>query len=130
MAGKPAGSTRMGYVSVAIHGRHFRAHRLIWKLQTGEDPGANEVDHINLDRRDNRWSNLRLATVQQNRANCRRKSRSDLPKGVKKNKGRFGARVTWDGVVHWLGTFDTPEEAHAAYCAKATELHGHFHRAA
>ena len=93
---------------------------------TGEDPGEMEVDHKDRDRQNNRWDNLRLATVSQNRMNCGIKSRSGLPKGVKFNKGRYGARIVVDKVDHWLGTFDTPEEACQAYKAAANDLHGEF----
>ena len=124
--GRPAGSTKPGYVRVSLDQQFYAAHRLIWVWMTGEDPGALEVDHIDRDRQNNRWDNLRLATVSQNRMNCAVKSRSGLPKGVKHNKGRFGARIVVDKVDHWLGTFDTPEEAHQAYCSAAADLHGEF----
>ena len=93
---------------------------------TGEDPGELEVDHIDRNPQNNKWENLRLATVSQNRANCGGKSRSGLPKGVKKNKGRFGARIRVEGVEHWLGTFDTAAEAHRAYCSAAADVHKEF----
>ena len=47
----------------------YRAARIIWKLQTGNDPGEMYVDHINRDPYDNRWENLRLVTQQQNQMN-------------------------------------------------------------
>jgi|GEM_PF-5488581 len=38
-----------------------------------------------------------------------------LPKGVFKNKKRFMARTRINGVIKYLGTFDTPEEASEVY---------------
>lgn len=47
----------------------YRVARIIWKLQTGNDPGEMYVDHINRDPYDNRWENLRLVTQAQNQMN-------------------------------------------------------------
>lgn len=47
----------------------YQAGRVAWFLHTGEDPGEMMVDHINRQKDDNRFENLRLFTRQQNRAN-------------------------------------------------------------
>lgn len=67
--GKEAGTiSRNGYlrVSVTINGKRtqYMAHRVIWKMLTGEDPDT--IDHINFDRLDNRICNLRDGTQAQN----------------------------------------------------------------
>lgn len=46
-------------------------HRLIWKLQTGKWP-RGEVDHVDGDGMNNRWSNLRDVTPSVNAANLSR----------------------------------------------------------
>jgi hypothetical protein len=51
-------------------------------------------------------------------------------KGVQAHNGKFRARIWFDKKPFRLGTFPTPEEAHAAYVAAATRLHGAFARAA
>ncbi len=46
-----------GYITVSIDNKTFYAHRIIWKMQTGEDPSF--IDHIDHNRANNAWSNLR-----------------------------------------------------------------------
>jgi hypothetical protein len=98
------------------------AHRVAYRLMTGKDAGNQVVDHINCDRSDNRWCNLRLATRSQNRMNSKRKT-----KGYVCVNGRYVARIYVRGQQERLGTFDTEEEASAAYIARAKEIHGEFY---
>lgn len=94
-------------------------------------PDGMEVDHKNGDMLDNRRSNLRVCTREQNAANQRIPvTNTSGLKGVSWNKhaGRYGARIRIDGKARHLGYFDTPEAAHAAYCAAAVERRGEFAR--
>jgi hypothetical protein len=68
-----------GYIIVSHKGRKLKGHRLAWLLQTGTLPTC-EIDHINRDRSDNRWCNLRLATSSENSQNC--SVRADNKSGV------------------------------------------------
>ena len=107
-----------GYRRIRLDGAEYSEHRLIWKLVNGEDPDT--IDHINADRSDNRLCNLRNCTAAENNRFAAAK-RHDLPLGVKqlKEKGkvynRYMARATLDGKRVYLGTYDTPEQAHQAY---------------
>lgn len=119
-----------GYRVVGVNHCRYRATRVIWMMAHGVDPAESVVDHRDNDRANNRLANLRLATNGQNRANACSNNRSGLPKGVHKNKNRFQARINVDGVRKHLGTFDTPELAHEAYCSAAQQQFGEFWRAA
>ena len=123
-----AGSkNRLGYVKIHICGKSYWAHRLAWLYIYGVWP-SDFIDHINCEAGDNRIANLRIATNAQNMAN-RRKRVFGLPKGVVKNGKKFRARICVDRKLRCLGTYDTPEEAHAEYCAAAQKAFGAYHRA-
>ena len=69
-AGSIAGSIdSTGYNRIPFRGRNWVAHRFAWLFVTGEDPGDYTIDHINRDRADNRFENLRLATHKQQNGN-------------------------------------------------------------
>jgi hypothetical protein len=92
------------------------------------------TDHRNGDTLDNRRSNLREATNEQNAQNRKTpKTNRSGAKGVsldgfKNGAPRYAASISANGKKHWLGRFDTIEEAQAAYLAAAAELHGEFMR--
>lgn len=121
-----------GYHHGNIFCKTHYAHRVIWALVTGGWP-SNEIDHINGDRSDNRWENLRAASHYKNMQNQRLSAanKSGL-KGVcwdKKNR-RWMAQIGADGRNIFLGYFDTPAAGHAAYAKASAELHGNFGRLA
>lgn len=95
------------------------------------DPVGFLIDHRNGNKLDNRIENLRPATKSENGMNCKnRKNNTTGFKGVtffKKSKC-FQAFITVDRKQKYLGSFPTAKEAHVAYCAAATELHGAFAR--
>lgn len=125
--GQVAGSTQDRYVVVNVGGVMVLAHRLAWFLETGNVPPR--IDHRNRDKKDNSWTNLREATAQQNAANSpRREHNASGFKGVHlcKATGRYRAQLKFDGRNIHLGRYDTPEQAAAAYDAKAVELHAGF----
>jgi hypothetical protein len=96
-------------------------------MVTGEWP-TGLIDHQNGDGTDNRWANLRLATSSLNAANSRRRSDNTSGfKGVSRCRGaRWRASIQLNGKFKHLGHFDTPEEAHAVYCAAAANYFGEF----
>lgn len=127
-AGKEAGRlTTRGYREVVLDGNYFPTHRLIFKLVTGEDP-ENHLDHINGDKSDNRWYNLREATSTQNNHNRRiSKNNTTGYKGVSRHKNRFKSSIrVGNGKRIFLGYFNTAEEAYEAYCKACEEYHKEF----
>jgi hypothetical protein len=136
-AGKIAGSIwtsrncKTSYRRVRILGWDFKAHRVIWLYMTGKWPV--DIDHINGDGTNNRWTNLRETTRAQNRANSVASRNNKLGlRGVSFHKptARFRSRIKVDGKNWHLGLFDTKEEARAAYLAAAVEAWGKFARQA
>ena len=126
LQGATAGTKDRYYYKVMIDSIIYKAHRIIWVLQTGEDPGVVDVDHKDLDSFNNCWNNLRLATCSQNNRNVHGRSKKGMPKGVKQATNGYQASIKYQKVTHYLGQFDTPEEAHQAYCEAAARLHGEF----
>lgn len=97
---------------------------------TGDWP-PDDVDHRDLNKANNKWTNLRLATRSQNVANgARRTDNRSGFKGVTRRGNKWEARIRAGGLLHYLGLFETTEAAHEAYCAAAAKLHGEFARAA
>jgi hypothetical protein len=127
-AGSAAGSiSGNGYLYIRVDKKNYSAHRLAWLLFYRSWPAV--LDHINRNKLDNRICNLRQATPSENGANrgVQKNSRSGL-KGVHKANQANGwqAQIKINGKVRHLGTFDTPEEASAAYNASSRKLFGPF----
>lgn len=120
-----------GYWRVSIDRKIYQAHRLAWFYVFEEWPNG-DIDHINLDKVDNRISNLRIATPSENQANTSKRTKTLAAlKGVTWHKcGKWQASVKVSGRAIYLGLFDTPEAAHIAYCAAAKVAFGKFARAA
>lgn len=128
--GDPAGSRDGSYVRVSVDDVKILAHRVIFAMMTGRWP-TTDVDHDDGDGLNNRWLNLREATESQNGGNSRlsKASRTGF-KGVSRDKKAFQANITFKRKRIYIGSFSTPEAAHAAYLEKARELFGEFARAA
>lgn len=129
----PVGWTKPGpvpYILINVDGRAYRAHRLAWLYVYGEWPELH-VDHANGNSLDNRIANLREAEAWQNLANAKKPvTNTSGYKGVQWHKAaqRWMATIRVRGETVYLGLFDDPAEAHAAYCSKAAETKGEFAR--
>lgn len=131
--GKQAGTVVTGgrsRVYLCVSGKLVRSSRAAWTLLNGPIPDGMEVDHINGDKRDDRASNLRLATHAQNLRNraVHRNNRTGV-KGVTRYRSGYLAMICVAGRRIYLGTFDTLESAARAYAAAAAVHFGEFVRA-
>lgn len=128
--GQIAGSPdKDGYVRIGLQGQIVLAQVLAWMFMKGSIP-EDIVDHADGDPSNNRWLNLRAATRAQNNRNSRvRKHSKTGIKGVQKHRtGKFAAKIQFGGKQHYLGLFDTAEEAGKAYADAAERLYGEFAR--
>lgn len=122
VAGSP---TPRGYWTIKLDGRSYQAHNLAWFYVTGEWP-EHEVDHIDGDPLNNAFTNLRDEPHGVNVRNVVAPNRNNTSgfRGVSESGPRWQANIRVDGKKKYLGTFDTPEEAYAAYMAAKAEHHG------
>jgi len=117
-----------GYRYIKINGKRYLEHRLAWLYVHGEWP-EDMIDHINGIKDDNRIENLRESTRSENGMNRSKQiNNTSGYKGVTWNKAaqKWHTQIMINNKQKYLGYFDSPEEAYAAYCKAAEELHGEF----
>ena len=107
-------------------------HREITGAREGET-----VDHIDLDRLNNTRANLRICTMAQNLYNKKATKVNKLgvkgvflnsPKRMLTYKRKYRAKCKVNGIVYLDRTYETIEEAKAAYDAVARVHQGEFSR--
>ena len=127
-AGSVAGHAAYdGYVYIQADGKRYSAHRLAWLFVHGRWP-AEQTDHINGIRSDNRIANLREASNTENQQNRHRAPTKNVSCGLlgaswHKGGKCWQSRITMHGKKIHLGNFGTAEEAHAAYLKAKVRLH-------
>jgi hypothetical protein len=114
------------YAACRIDGEIITMHRFLLGLSKGD---AQQVDHINGNKLDNRRCNLRLCTNAENQRN-RGPNRNNKTgyKGVSFNKfaGKYQAEIMVNRHPIYLGVFNTVEEAAHAYGIAARFYFGEF----
>lgn len=113
--GKVAGTAHdaRGFLKVAIDNERHLLHRLAWLWMTGLHAPVS-VGHVNGDRSDNRWFNLRLGFKSQKAGYEAPRPRATAHEGVVLVGDRFEALIETDREVLNLGSFATAEEARHA----------------
>lgn len=106
-----------GYLSIGINYKRYYVHRIIWKIETGTFPD-DFIDHINGDKKDNRFSNMRLVNNRKNQQNqySHREGRL-VGCYFHIRRQRWIAQIKLPGMKNqkYLGLFDTELEAHRRY---------------
>lgn len=117
-------------ITISMHGTEIitAEHRLVFLWHHGFLP--KQLDHINMNKSDNRIENLRPSTPSTNQMNItvRKHTKSGL-KGVHWDESRkkWMSRIKINGKHIFLGRFETKEDAHEAR-KHAQHIHGEFAR--
>lgn len=131
--GSKAGTTNSQYVHIIVDDGNYYGHVLAWFIMTGEWP-CHEIDHKNLDKCDNAWTNLRKASSTQNKQNAPIKNvkKTSKYKGVSwvKDCHKWTVHICVEKKQMYLGLFVSEDEAHEVYCAAAKKHFGEFARVA
>ncbi len=123
-------SDRSGYQQIRINGKKYMSHRVAWAMSYGAWP-TDVIDHINMDKADNRLANLRSATKSQNRYNLDAyKNNTSGHKGVSHNRksGLWRAYISYDGARRFIGDYAAQADAVAARLDAEARYHGVFAR--
>jgi len=102
-----------GYFVANVLGKTIYAHRAAWAIQTGDWP-EGVIDHVNGDKKDNRWENLRDVSSAQNQRNMRKSivNKSGYVGVYRKPGSRlWTASISSYGRSLNLGSYETAKEA-------------------
>ena len=95
-----------GYEHFSIDNKHYPMHRIIYKFMLNKYPEV--IDHKDRNKSNNKWENLRPATLALNQFNRG-------AKGYTARGNKFEASIKYNGQTQSLGMFDTEDEARAKY---------------
>lgn len=115
---------RIGYIVFRVDGTLQYAHRLAWLYMTGSWP-QHKIDHIDGQKGNNRWPNLRDVPQAVNCQNQRQGRKGGPMMGAYYDHrcDRWKSSIAVDKKQIHLGNYATELEAHNAYLAAKRELH-------
>jgi len=109
-----AGYILVGGIRIANKRIYVRAHQFAYYYHYKVDPSM--IDHIDMNKANNKIENLRQTDAQLNQYNR-------ICKGYRTNNiGKYIGQIVCNGKNIYLGSFNTSEEAHNAYL-KAKSLY-------
>lgn len=117
LVGKIAGGfANTGYRVIAIRNKKMLAHRLAWLYMTGYWP-KEHIDHIDGNRQNNVFANLREVTRSENLQNMRHPTKANKSGflGVSAHQGKWRVQLMTNGQRIRESGFDTPEKAYERY---------------
>ena len=116
--------TADGYATNRIYGETTYLHHSV----LGNPPKNNVVHHKDGDKLNNQKSNLEFVTRSIHKLNHPRKPGKSGYYGVYAASDGSGwqAKMKFNGIRYYLGTFNTKEAAAKAHDKKAIELHGTY----
>lgn len=109
------------YAGAYVSRKLIYMHRLI-----RQPPDNMEIDHVDGNGLNNRWTNLRIVTRSENAINKYYPVGESDYIGVYRSGNRWAAKTSKDGKQYYAGTFDTEEEAAHARDALALRIQGSF----
>ena len=113
-------------IDVPLLDKKIRAHRLAFYIMEGYLP--EQVDHMDGDRRNNKWLNLRGCIRSENNTNLgMRSDNTSGYRGVSKCEGKWRGSVMISGKHYREAGFATIDLANDWVVAKSKELYGEFY---
>lgn len=118
---------KKGYLQLSLNGTLYMATHVIWVIMTGQFP-ANTVDHKDRNKLNNKWDNLSDATMlRQSYNRPERANKTGLYGVTKVYNGKYQAKVTKAGQTIYLGSFDSPQEAHQTAITERNKILNEIH---
>lgn len=114
-----------GYRAISIGKKDYLAHRIIWFMETGVMP--EQIDHIDHNRSNNSWTNLREVSSRENQLNMsKKKNNTSKHTGIRVlPSGKFCAYIMVNKKQISLGSYDDIDDA--VFARKQAEIKYGFH---